>query len=206
MNKKGNIILGGSLGVEKTLIGSSLARSLQWRFVEVDRVIEARAGLSVPDIFSLYGEAYFASLEKETCRSLAHVNKLVVSTGERTVLDPESLELLSPDGLVIWLQDSSAPHVPERACQVLARTHLMQDKCSKTINEQLTELELARVGSGSQVDIAGLSIEQVVNRIFETAQNGVKGQVAREMGHQHSDVSSNGFKAPELTVCSCVRH
>jgi shikimate kinase len=200
MNKKENIILGGLLGMEKTLIGFSLARRLQWRFVEVDRVSEARAGLSIPDIFSLYGEAYFASLEKESCRSLAHVNQLVVSTGERTVLDPESLGLLSPDGLVIWLQDSSAPHVPESACQVLARTPLTQDKCPKTINEQLTELEIARVGSGSQVDIAGLSIEQVVNRIFEMAQNGAKRQVAIEMGYEHGEVSTDGCKALESTT------
>ncbi len=200
MNKKENIILGGSLGMEKTLIGSSLARHLQWRFVEVDRVIEARAGLSVPDIFSLYGEAYFASLEKETCLSLAHVNRLVVSTGERTVLDPESLGLLSANGLVIWLQDSSTQRVPEGACQVLARTRLTQDTCLKTFNEQPTELGFARVGSGSHVDIAGLSIEQAVNRIFEMAQNGAKRQVAREMGYEHGEVSTDGFKALEFST------
>jgi shikimate kinase len=200
MNKKENIILGGSLGMEKTLIGFSLARHLQWRFVEVDRVIEARAGLSVPEIFSSYGEGYFAALEKETCHSLAHVNKLVVSTGERTALDPESLRLLSPDGLVIWLQDSSAQRVSERACQVLARTRLAQDTCPKTFNEQLTGLGFARVGSGSPVDIAGLSIEQVVNRIFEMALNGAKRQVAREMGYEHGEVSTDGFKALEFTA------
>lgn len=184
VNKRENIILGGVIGVKKTLIGFSLARRLRWRFVEVDRAIEARAGLSVPDIFSLYGEAYFASLEKETCRGLAHVNKLVVSTGERMILDLDSLGLLGPAGLVIWLQDSSAPHVPERANQVLARTPLTQDKCPQTLNEQLTGLDLTRVGCGFQVDVAGLSIKQVVNCILEMAQDEAKRQVVMERGSQ----------------------
>ena len=54
------IVMVGLMGAGKTSVGRALARRLGIPFVDSDKEIEAAAGCSVVDIFSMYGEAdYF---------------------------------------------------------------------------------------------------------------------------------------------------
>ena len=50
-----NIFIGGFMCSGKTSVGSELARRLGWTFTDTDRVIEERAGMTVPEIFSILG-------------------------------------------------------------------------------------------------------------------------------------------------------
>ena len=51
MNLATNIVLTGFMGTGKTTVGQILARKLNREFVDMDAVIEARAGMSIPQIF-----------------------------------------------------------------------------------------------------------------------------------------------------------
>src|SRR5574341_237737 len=55
--------LTGFMGSGKTTIGRLLARHLGWRFVDLDTLIEERAGLSIPAIFERLGELAFREME-----------------------------------------------------------------------------------------------------------------------------------------------
>src|ERR1051326_3838926 len=59
------VALVGFMGAGKTTVGQALAEHLGWRFVDLDPVIEGRAGLRIPEIFSQHGEARFRELECE---------------------------------------------------------------------------------------------------------------------------------------------
>ena len=45
----------GYMGSGKTTIGRSLARKLDWEFVDLDRAIEKDAGRGIPEIFASCG-------------------------------------------------------------------------------------------------------------------------------------------------------
>jgi shikimate kinase len=47
-----NIILTGFMGTGKTSVGREVAARLGWPFVDLDDLIVARAGKSIPDIFA----------------------------------------------------------------------------------------------------------------------------------------------------------
>src|SRR5437660_1488362 len=59
-----SIVLVGMMGAGKSSIGRRLAQRLQIRFVDADAEIEAgHAGMTIPEIFTTYGEAYLRSGE-----------------------------------------------------------------------------------------------------------------------------------------------
>src|SRR5262245_897145 len=59
---KPTIALVGLRGAGKSTIGAALAKTLHIPFVELDSVIEKEANLSLAELFSLHGEAYYKRL------------------------------------------------------------------------------------------------------------------------------------------------
>src|SRR5262249_45612772 len=53
--RRTRIALVGLRGAGKTTLGSALADELRYPFVELDREIEREAGMSLSEVFSLYG-------------------------------------------------------------------------------------------------------------------------------------------------------
>ena len=99
------IALLGLRGAGKTTIGRRLARRLKRRFVELDRQIEARAGLTLSGIFSLHGEDYYRRLEREALVDLLALQQpLVITVGGGLVTAPETYALLLRQATTVWLK------------------------------------------------------------------------------------------------------
>lgn len=75
------IWLVGVSGSGKSTIGPILARRLGYRFVDLDREIEARAGESISRVFHRRGEGEFRRLEAAAAARAARKENVVVATG-----------------------------------------------------------------------------------------------------------------------------
>ncbi len=62
------IILTGFMGAGKTTVGAMLAERLGWEFFDSDVLVEARAAMTIADIFAHRGESAFRDLEAEVVR------------------------------------------------------------------------------------------------------------------------------------------
>ncbi len=100
------IVMVGLMGAGKTSIGRALARRLGVPFVDSDKEIEAAAGCSVVDIFSMYGEEEFRRVEERVIMRLLETPPLVkvISTGEGAFITPGVREMLDGRALTIWLK------------------------------------------------------------------------------------------------------
>ena len=58
-SKSSLIFLVGMMGSGKSTIGNIIARILQYRFVEMDALLEEKLKMSINDIFTKYGEEFF---------------------------------------------------------------------------------------------------------------------------------------------------
>jgi shikimate kinase len=65
------IVLTGFMGSGKSTVGPIVAQRVGWDFVDVDDVIAAEAGCSIPEIFRNEGETEFRRRERETIARLA---------------------------------------------------------------------------------------------------------------------------------------
>ena len=101
--KTDKVYLVGFMGAGKTSVGRSLARRLDWRFVDVDEQIEERERLTVSDIFVRHGEPYFRGLERAVLASQVPLRHAVVATGGGTFVDPQNRAMMKADGLAVWL-------------------------------------------------------------------------------------------------------
>jgi len=98
-----NIYLVGLMGAGKTTIGRSLAKRLALRFVDTDKEIESRTGVSIPTIFEIEGEDGFRKRESQIIAEMAEQGGLIVATGGGGVLRPENRANMRSSGFVIYL-------------------------------------------------------------------------------------------------------
>lgn len=101
-----SIFLIGPMGAGKTTIGRRLAQALRWVFIDSDQEIEQRAGVSIPLIFELEGEAGFRLREKAVMAELTQRQDIVLATGGGAVLDRDNRRCLAGRGLVVYLYAS----------------------------------------------------------------------------------------------------
>lgn len=100
------IVMVGLMGAGKTSVGRALARSLGIDFVDSDSEIEAAAGASVVDIFSMYGEQEFRRAETSVIERLLDTKPRVkvISTGEGAFITPAVREMVMRRAISIWLK------------------------------------------------------------------------------------------------------
>lgn len=75
------IVLAGFMGSGKSTVGRTLARRLGWEFADLDACIEARLGLSVPQIFARDGEDSFRTAEVTELTQLLCRPNCVIALG-----------------------------------------------------------------------------------------------------------------------------
>ena len=98
-----NVVLIGMPGCGKSTIGRALARRQGKAFLDLDRLIEERAGKSIPAIFAQEGEEAFRTLESWAVREAGARTGCVISTGGGVVTRAENCAPLRQNGVIIHL-------------------------------------------------------------------------------------------------------
>ncbi|MDR0441084.1 MAG: shikimate kinase [Candidatus Accumulibacter sp.] len=103
-----NIYLVGLMGAGKTTIGRSLAKRLEMRFLDTDKEIESRTGVTIATIFEIEGEEGFRKRESRIVQETAAQNGCVVATGGGSVLREENRVAMRESGFVVYLNVTPA--------------------------------------------------------------------------------------------------
>jgi len=76
------------MGVGKSTIGSLLAKVLNFKFIDMDRLIEEKEKMTIKKIFANKGEAYFRNIEKKITLNNIQDNKRVIALGGGAFINP----------------------------------------------------------------------------------------------------------------------
>ena len=98
-----NIVLIGMPGCGKSTIGRIVSTLSGKPFVDMDREIEEKAGMTIPEIFDKEGEEGFRRRETETAKELGREHGLVIATGGGTVLRKENVDALKQNGSIVHI-------------------------------------------------------------------------------------------------------
>ena len=94
------IYLIGMPGSGKSTVGRKLAEALNYKYIDLDGVIEKESLMFVESIFETLGEAKFRELETKALKSI-HGDQIVVSCGGGVVTQKGNKELM--EGITFYL-------------------------------------------------------------------------------------------------------
>jgi shikimate kinase len=128
------------MGAGKSTIGRLLAEAIGFEFVDADRELEARSGVSIPTIFEIEGEEGFRRRETVLLDELSQRPRIVLATGGGAVLDGQTRQRLRERALVIYLR-ATADEVHRRTRRDKSRPLLQADNPRERIEQLLAERE-----------------------------------------------------------------
>lgn len=165
-----NLVLIGYRATGKTSVGKALAAQLQRPFVDLDEVLVQEAGCSIADMVARGGWEDFRRREKELVCRLGQARGQVLATGGGVVLDPENVELLRENGLVIWLK--AEPGLIKQRLGLDASTQAFRPSLTGADVQTEADRVLAerepfyRRAAHLVIDTTDLPVAEVVNRII----------------------------------------
>ncbi len=170
MGSKPNIYLIGLSGTGKTRSGRRLAEILKWPFVEMDGIIEDRAGKPIARIFEENGEGYFRDLESKILTEVADRGGRVVSTGGGVPVRADNRKTMKLSGMVVRL--SASPEVIHRRLSSsvsqrgrVIRPLLGADTSLEKLRNMLSEREELYATADVTIDSEKKSHDQVAELI-----------------------------------------
>ena len=173
---KSNIALVGFMGTGKTDVGRLLAEKLGKDFIELDELIERRAGKTIPEIFQQDGEIAFRELEIEATREAAEKKNAVIACGGGVVLNQINVDRLREHGVIVYLTASPEAILQRTSSDTDERPLLVaEDKASKVeklLNFRRPFYERAAdiTVSTSELDAAGVA-GQIISELSEHESN-----------------------------------
>jgi XRE family aerobic/anaerobic benzoate catabolism transcriptional regulator len=116
--RRKRIALIGLRGAGKTTLGTALARELGFPFVELDIEIEREAGITLSEVFLLYGQAGYRRIERRCLERLLETNtEMVMTVGGGIVSEPETFNLLLLNCFTVWVRATPDLHMARVVAQ-----------------------------------------------------------------------------------------
>ena len=116
-----NVVLIGFMGSGKTSAGQILAKEMGFDFIDTDKYIEDKVGMSVAEIFRTKGEEYFRDLETMALKGLLKsATHTVIATGDGMPIRTKNQKMLRKLGTVVYLNGSEE--------EMIARIDLLDPK------------------------------------------------------------------------------
>ncbi len=170
---KTNLALVGFMATGKSAVGRALAEKLGRKLVELDLLIEQRAGKPVAEIFRQDGEIAFRELEIEATRQVAGQKNLVIACGGGVVLNKINIDRLREGARIVYLTASQGV-ILKRVSGDEGRPLLETGDKALKIRELLSfrrpfyERAADIKIDTSKLDIASV-VEQIIDRLREDA-------------------------------------
>jgi len=164
---KTNVALIGFMGTGKTAVGEFLAKKLNRKFVELDSLIERKAGKSIPEIFQQDGEVAFRELEIEVAKEIAKEKYLVIACGGGIVLNKINIDRLREKSRIVYLTASPRTILKRVSEEEGQRPLLEVDNPTLTIQELLMRRKpFYERATDIKIDTSKLDIDSVVEQII----------------------------------------
>jgi len=173
------LVLVGMMGAGKSSIGRRIANKLNLQFVDADAEIEAaHAGLTIPEIFTKYGEPYFRDGEVRVIARLLDGGPSVLATGGGAFMREETRQRIRDKGISMWLR--ADPDVIMRRVRRRSDRPLLQTEDPAATIQQLVD---ERYPTYALADMTVLSRdiphERIVDECLQMLRAHLRGETER---------------------------
>lgn len=168
-----SIFLIGMMASGKSKTGPQLAKLLNYKFIDVDNLVEKVAQKPIELIFKEDGENMFRELESKCLQEIIKLHSVIVSTGGGVITKKENWGILR-QGLVIWLDTDHK----------VALDRLKKDKNQRPLlkGENISQEYIAIYNSRKElyaqadirIKVENQSVEELSMNIINTISNNIK--------------------------------
>lgn len=97
------IFIIGYMGAGKTTLGRKIADRLQYRFLDLDEMLEISTGYPIAVFFEKFGEQAFRQKEKEVLHNHLADKDTVLATGGGTPCYEDNMEMMNRAGVTVFV-------------------------------------------------------------------------------------------------------
>jgi XRE family aerobic/anaerobic benzoate catabolism transcriptional regulator len=163
------VALIGLRGAGKSTLGRIVAEKLGWTFVELNKEIERDNGMSVPEIFAMYGQEGYRRFEQAALRKLiARDGPMLLATGGGIVAEPVTFDLILSSFYTIWIKAEPEEHMRRVREQGDLRPMGGDASAMQELRAILVSREPFYARARAIVDTAGLSVDDAAERLHTT--------------------------------------
>ena len=164
--ESGRVALVGLRGAGKSTVGRALALRLEVPFVELDRRVEERAGLSLGEIFDLHGARRYRALEAEALEEvLAEGQGQVLAAGGSIVTAPETYARLRDTCTTVWLRAKPEEHFQRVVAQGDGRPMRDRPRALDELRAMLEEREPLYARCATRIDTDHCEVDKLVEEL-----------------------------------------
>ena len=164
--RRRRIALIGLRGAGKTTLGSALAKELGYPFVELDREIEHDAGMSLSEVFMLYGQPGYRRIEARCLeRLLASHDQMVLTVGGGIVSETETYQSLLRNCFTVWVRAAPEEHMARVVAQGDLRPMQGHAEAMEDLKRILSAREPLYRQADQTIDTTGEQPEQSLGKL-----------------------------------------
>ena len=161
-----NLTLTGMMGVGKSTIGKNLAKKLKYNFIDVDKIIEAKEGLSINLIFKNKSESYFRKIENDITLSELKKDNSVISLGGGAFLNKTIRRNAKKFSTSFWL-DVPVYELIKRLKKSDQRPLLFKKNIDETVKKIYFDRKKIYNEADFRIRCNSLKSREIVNKILE---------------------------------------
>lgn len=162
------IFLVGYMGCGKSTVGHQMSRMLGYRFMDMDKLIEQRSGMTIAEIFERHGELYFRRLERGMLGELGAEKDVVIATGGGVPCHGDNMEVMNACAETVYLK-MSPEKLFSRLVHGRAKRPLIRDFDDQQLMDYIRTMVEARSPFYERarlvIDCDGVSDEYVARHI-----------------------------------------
>jgi XRE family aerobic/anaerobic benzoate catabolism transcriptional regulator len=170
--RQARIALVGLRGAGKTTLGRRLAAALDAPFIELDGEVEKAAGVSLSEIFLLYGQPGYRRYERRCLEQVIERHpRCVIATGGSLVTEAATLDVLLTNCRTVWLKAAPEEHMARVVAQGDTRPMAGNAEAMEDLRRILDARAALYAQADVVVDTAGLDSEESYASLLNAVAN-----------------------------------
>jgi XRE family aerobic/anaerobic benzoate catabolism transcriptional regulator len=158
--RRKRITLLGLRGAGKSTLGQALAKAMRRPMVELDKEIEREAGISLSEVFLLYGQAGYRRIERRCLeRIINSQDEIVLTVGGGIVSEPETYNLLLMNCFTVWVKAQPEEHMSRVVAQGDTRPMAGNAEAMDDLRNILTSREPLYAKADVTLDTSGHTVD-----------------------------------------------